>query len=805
MLNTEKLLDSLLLVLKKENIVPAEYDIILVLLSAYNDGIEIYENISKNRQNSINNLTETITKRKEINYRKIINIYYNIISKISINGRKEIRSVLNGVNRNTLNKVFYKIFDHILYRLSSIQGPVEWEGISPIELSRLISVLAELPPNSRIYNPFAGLASLCVNMDSGFEYYGQEINQRTWALGTLRIMAYGRLFESKLENINTFEKWPDVRNKFDLIVSIPPYSKTFRNDFKDSVYDGEKFNNIFEYLIVKGIKLLSENGKLILVIPEHIIKRGISKKIIHTIVSIDLLEKIIYLPGGILQNIGIPSSVLVLNKSKLYPNKITLIDATKYIHKRNVKERIIDEYQFNLLLIDKIIDKDSLKIVNREEILLSSRPLHVPQFFEDPIEGLLLEEILSLQQNDKNQFPIDGRIVRSVDLSRDKSNYILDYSIIPARRLVGKELILVNRSCLLVSQRIDSLNPTYFEYIDIPIYISNDVHAFAFDESKVDIEYLIHELYSDYIQKQIRRIQTRNESLIYDVKDFEKIVIKLPSLLEQRAKVNAIYEFLDDYKNLKEERNKLAHGILIKESDEQASLKHTLGRPRQNILDWAHNMIEFFNSRNDYSLLNQSFKNTYLIDIIGALNEIKRDIGFITEVLEKGEGGLRLKNYELQPISLFEICNSVRNLKEAGYKYTINKKIQIFDNPKNLIINSNIILLSILLQNILTNADKHGFQIKEIRNEVVIALSLIDGIFIIEIKNNGKHFPRNYNRKKFITKYSTSAALHGSGIGGYDINRIAAYFGDPNWELILNNDPIYPVMFRFRFPLITIK
>jgi len=71
----------------------------------------------------------------------------------------------------------------------------------------------------------------------------------------------------------------------------------------------------------------------------------------------------------------------------------------------------------------------------------------------------------------------------------------------------------------------------------------------------------------------------------------------------------------------------------------------------------------------------------------------------------------------------------------------------------------------------------------------------------MEVRNNGKPFPKNFDREKFITKYSTADTNSGSGIGGYDINRIASEFNNQDWELNLNMDPIYPVKFKFQFPI----
>ena len=69
------------------------------------------------------------------------------------------------------------------------------------------------------------------------------------------------------------------------------------------------------------------------------------------------------------------------------------------------------------------------------------------------------------------------------------------------------------------------------------------------------------------------------------------------------------------------------------------------------------------------------------------------------------------------------------------------------------------------------------------------------------MRNNGKPFPKNFDREKFITKYSTADSDSGTGLGGYDIHRIASEFNNPDWELMLDADPIYPVKFKFKFPI----
>ena len=116
----------------------------------------------------------------------------------------------------------------------------------------------------------------------------------------------------------------------------------------------------------------------------------------------------------------------------------------------------------------------------------------------------------------------------------------------------------------------------------------------------------------------------------------------------------------------------------------------------------------------------------------------------------------------------------------------------------------NKLLFKTLLDNILTNAHKYGFNSKSEGNYVLIDLSEIEDQLILEIRNNGIPFPKNFDREKFTTKFSTADSSSGSGLGGYDINRIATYFMNENWELVLN-DPLYPVIFRFSLSIKSIN
>ena len=87
----------------------------------------------------------------------------------------------------------------------------------------------EIKKDARVFNPFAGLAAFGVAFSDDFFYYGQEFNKKTWALGTLRLLAYNRYQNSKFNCEDSLSEWPSDSEKFDLIFSNPPFSMRISN------------------------------------------------------------------------------------------------------------------------------------------------------------------------------------------------------------------------------------------------------------------------------------------------------------------------------------------------------------------------------------------------------------------------------------------------------------------------------------------------------------------------------------------------------------------------------------------------
>lgn len=790
----------LMLYLRSKNLIDPEF-----LNKSRNDRSEIFQyslNEIDSQFDSGNSefIDFYLNDRKEI-LNEILWIFNPVVNRLNVNTFCHLIHTLFEVDLNWLNENITVVFDLALEQISKFQGKRGGLFVHPSSLTSLINGCIGDTNGLKIFNPFAGAASFIIDTNNSEFTYAQELNQKTWAIGQLRLLVYESKAHLKLED--SFINWPH-NEKFDLIVSSPPLGMRLKNVGNPFVSESKTSEPFF---LEVGVNSLSQNGKLVAVLSNGSLFRGGSEqKLRKQLIEDDLIDTIISLPGGLLQNTGIPLVIMIIDKNKKAPGHVRFVDGQNFVDSLNSREKILDNEGLLMLIQSGYQDSDSVRIVDNRRIKDFEYNLSVPRYFQRQIEGTKLRDILTVVRGSKNTSPEDIKFVRIRDLQEDKINYTLDVSSLQDSTPNRPQLRIIEESCLLVAARWNTLKPTYFEYTGTPICVSNDILSFEIKEDLADTAYLINELHLEYVEEQLSSFRQVVQMPVIKLNDVLQVVIKLPSIEEQRAKVSGLREISEKIQQLQTERNALAHGVKLKEFNEFASLKHTLGRPRQNILGWSKNLSNFFDRKSiSNTSLNQDFKELFDMGIMEAIHEINRDIKFISDVLEKGENGLVLEDYQKEIIPLDEVNQIFKNLSHNGFKFSIKKELLAEEDMKTRGVLINKVLMQTLLDNLLTNADKYGFKEKDYGNRVSIELSDIDNNLIIEVKNNGLPFPKNFNREKFILKYSTADAAFGSGLGGYDINRIATYFENENWELDLNSDPLYPVIFRFSLPIKLLK
>lgn len=802
-------------ILRSENITSENYYVVLLLLSLYKDKIlkadvEVEKKYIKERIEAALHKSESDL---EEGYRNIYKNFEPILNSLSKKGLTSIVKVICDLNHKILSENFSELFDSVLYNLAQSQGRYGGEFIQPLEITRLICGLFELPEGAKVFNPFAGLASFGLNLDNGQDYFGQELNQKTWALGALRLMAYERPCSSRYVCDDSILNWPDESQKFDLIVSNPPYGLRLGNQYRE-IEPGIRTAELF--LVERGLHSLNNEGKLIALLPQGFLFRGMhEERLRQFLVDEDLLDTIISLPGGLLSNMGIPLIILVINKKKERHGKVRFIKADKFVEARGPREKFLNDYALNSLIHGSRADEDAIRIVDNIQIKAWDYNLNVPRYFQNEIaltnnERLVkLKDILEYVRGQRGNLPENGKLVRIRDLKEDKVDFRLNISEIEDVELRRSDIHQINETCLLLAIRWRTLKPTYFVHEGTPIYRSQDILSFNVNESVVDYGYLINELHADYVQEQLESYRLGATIPFIRRDDLLEVAIKLPSLQEQKAKVKGIFELSNEIRILQEKLNtnfvNESESLYVKDS----SLKHRLGTPLLSIGSSLRN-IEKALSREFISWEEKKLNERYSINLRESFDSIHLTLKTVHQILIANENEIDFSNKRLEENDFLAFIKGYVNSIKSAERSNVSTKLDIHPDIKiqlknEVLILANVELLEIGLNAIVENANMHAFTDDSKKYKLEFRVSLyvapivkqqaddafgrFDTYIKVEVANNGKPFPKNYSLEKLIRKNSFAGETGNTGQGGFDLNEIIKYHnnGVSTLELITDD------------------
>lgn len=808
--NIEKQVWNMIDILKRESIKNEEYYVVLYLLSLYKDDI-----LSKDIT-SYDQLKDVIGSSDNAHSKEYILITENFkstLEQFSSDCFLSLIEVLNDIDKKVLIDSFSSIFDNVLSRIFQSQGRYSHGIIQPIELTRLICNLADLPEKSRIFNPFAGLASFGLCLEQGQEYFGQENNQSTWALGVLRLMAYNKLSVSQYLCEDSIINWPKTSEKFDFVVAHPPFGVAINQRYNDI----EPGTTIEQFLIEDSLDLLNENGKLVALLPQSFLFRGTSRenRFREHLVENDLIDTIISFPGGLLSNTSIQLVILVIDKNKQMSGKVRFVKADRFVQSKGLREQILDDNELINIINNGYQDSDIVRVVDNNQIKAQNYNLSAPRYFKQNVEGVRLGDIIEIRGIRSNH-PDTGKLVRLRDLKDDIIDFKLDLFTVEEMSLPSQRIEIINESCLLITTRGNSLKPTLFEFSDTPIYLHPNILSIKIKNEKVDLAYLVNELHADYVKEQLEAYRLGDFMPIIRKGDLLEVVVKLPSLEEQKAKVQGINEISGKIKILKEERDAIALGIDNKAYESFSSIKHSLGKPLLNIGSALRN-IETALSRNingwEEIKLNDKYENT----VRDSFDAIGKHLKLVNDILDKNDKELDVSQYPLDEMDFIEFIRKyVNNIKSAEKTNVttilkihpdLDKQMERDGYDVELIIKMNENLIEIALNNIVENADKHAFVDSSKQYKLEFRVSLFDNYnFIkIEIANNGKAFPKNYSIKELTRKNSFAGKTGNTGQGGYDLDKIIKYFnnGKSTLDLVIDDSADeFASTYIFLIPLI---
>jgi type I restriction enzyme M protein len=730
----------------------------------------------------------------------------------------KICDLLDLIDNKVYQEYAAQIIDEVYLEIAQRIGKRSETFIQPIEITELINSIANLPVGARIYNPFAGLASYGVGFSTDNQYYGQELNRNIWALGIIRLLAHNvktdnYVCEDSISNwkdsypvFEFFQTNRDNTPRFDLIVSTPPFGLHLNRI--DYSYEMENIRSIEEFILIKGLRSLSPTGKMILVVPRGFLSSGSKSSlgVRKNLIKNDALEMVMSLPTGIFYSTNIATSILVINKNKQEANVVkfvnaedcyTLLDNNKQLDTQSILSQITTGFDSN---IAKITSIHEIKVndFNLNPNIYFKKDIDVTPGFEMKELRVVLAKIKRItNHNDSN-----GRFVQISDLANDVFDYERTYVDINDSTL-KQNAVQLNKSALLISKVSLNLKPTHFiKSSDTPIYLSLNIEAFDIKDKSVLMPYLIHELYEDYFQEQLNSFASGSTIASISTNNLLSCKIRVPSLKKQEEIVDDSRKqlILEKEKELKQLREKFEQQTY----EEFASLKHALGKPIPGITTAIEYIYEYIqNNEGKPIYLNDVVSNRRKTTLQDKFNVVNNGLKLIQTLVQKGENGLVIENYPLQSYKI------VGYIKEYCKSYSSDKFIiNVYDNNdecNDIEISTNKDLITILLNDVLSNANNHAFADFDLeKNKVDIFISVIENHLHLLIANNGTPFPENFDQSKFVQKYQKAGDNSGAGIGGYDINRITQYFNG-TFNLITEPMDGYNTIYQFKFTVLDLK
>jgi type I restriction enzyme M protein len=779
-----------------------EYFVALYLLYIYHKREDIMVVVNSSNSNILVTLEDLENNSPTIDTeaaKKLHNIFKPILEKLGQHGLQIAIDILSNISHDVLRENFSQIFDKLLNRISKLQGRLSNEFVLSEDLSSFMCNLITLPKASKIYNPFAGTGSFGVLFKNGQDYLGQEINYITWAVGTLRLIANERkgntsflLGDSindwnpttvyKHKNLKDFFTNPPEKEKFDLIISAPPFGLKIGN-LEPKFNKNLVLKNAEHFLISNGVDSLKENGKLVALISNGFLFRSSSELTERKfLIDNDLIETIVSFPAGLMQSSGINFSIILINKNKTQKGRIKFVFAESFISKDR------REFKFDFQSLIKIINQnvlhDSINIIQTDVIQESNynlnperyRPLDLIEKTDD-FETIKISEIVEIIKGSPSNSTKEAALVKISNLANSIAKVKLETNKLDILEL-NKGYKLISESCILVALVGDKLKATYFQFENIPIQVGPSILAIKIVNHKISLNYFLFELHSVFFGRQFKRLSNGGVIKSITLSDFLNSKVKL---LSKEIQLNSIFS-TNEILNENDGLTSISINAIVEQNN---YLRHTLAGPISNLKGTFKNLNDIIQNKLKVMMpevLNSKISELHKFTFADYLLQIENDIQAINTIIGKQ---IRVEdnilNQELKPLDIIafiqEFINRLNENPNGNIEFELQIDEESLNDEKGEVLNPLILaneeLLTNVLNNLIDNAVKHAFT-PENKNRIEVFVSKDDSFINnginIAVANNGNPLPENFTEQAFFQKGISMGENSGSGFGGWYIN-----------------------------------
>lgn len=329
----------------------------------------------------------------------------------------------DGNDHRTAEDAIGEAYIYLIERFGSEAGKKAGEFYTPRQVARILAKIAQPQRGERIYDPACGSGSLLIRASEeigskDFALFGQEVNRGTWGLARLNMFLHG-IDGARLE-------WGDTLNdpklvetgglaKFDVVLANPPFSldkwgaenaeKDRYGRFFRGVPPKSKGDWAFITHMIESAK--TREGRVAVVVPHGVLFRGGKEGLIRkAVITENLLDAVIGLPGNLFQTTSIPVAVLLFDRRREKGGaledrqNVFFIDASREFQPGKNQNQLLDSHVARI--VDTLRERKDMDRYSRavplSDVAENDFNLNIPRYV-DTFEAAEEVDVVAVQKD----------------------------------------------------------------------------------------------------------------------------------------------------------------------------------------------------------------------------------------------------------------------------------------------------------------------------------------------------------------------------------------------------------------------
>ena len=651
-------------------------------------------------------------------------------------------------------------------------------GRLPKEIIELVKLLLNIEWGT-VYNPHAGTGEFIEAINEDTIYHGQEASASAYII-QLRLLLEGRN-NATIQMSDPSTNWKAKTFSYDYIIT---------NAIDNTATSLEKNRNlILLHQISHDTKL-----KAIGIFPASICfslgNNSTHTKVINQLIEQDILETVIKLPPRIIPNLGIVPILIVINKMKERPGMVHFIDANNCCHYKNSLHPKFNLERFTELLKD---DGDLLyqAFSSNESIIENNYNLNPSIYITKDIptipEGfqlIALKQLLNPCEL-KKTVATEGLMLKYVQ-SRPYS--VLNYSDLSPIDTQQEYGSFINHDFLAVKS--NSLSPYYVTTENHPVFVSQSGRFLVFkvDTPKITPSYLLSEMSKDYFQKQTEGWRGSTITLRISSEQFLELKILVPEKFEDQVTL-ALEAGNKDLKDQWKRLNEQYEEKLKEFRQGQRLRKHAVAQVLGSLFPAVKSVTRFVENNDNFgpnSIVGKKNNKTLLQKMESIHQNLVRVVDMVNKFTD-------LENYsDEESIQINEFledyCRHI--LTNEKYRITLDLTDDIYwttpsedtDEEEGFTLTVKIGRAELIqiLDNLITNANKHGFTDPNRMDYEIRLTTEVETkdtpTLLLKVANNGEPVSRSIPIEQLFTWGISNGKTEGSGLGCWQAKTIAEHY-----------------------------